>query len=73
MNSGPTLSSGATGEDVKRVQRLLVMLKLLDFSKISGTFGSETVQSVKDFQQGKSLTVDGDRRSANLGGAPRRP
>ncbi len=33
MNSGPTLSSGATGDDVKRLQRLLVMLKLLDFKK----------------------------------------
>ena len=60
MNSGPTLSSGATGDDVKRLQRLLVMLKLLDFRKISGTFGPETVPAVKDFQQGKGLTVDGE-------------
>jgi peptidoglycan hydrolase-like protein with peptidoglycan-binding domain len=59
MNSGPTLSIGSTGKDVKRLQRLLVMMKLLDFSKINGTFDPTTVQVVKDFQQGKGLTVDG--------------
>ena len=59
MNHGPTLSSGSTGQDVRRLQRILVMIKLLDFTRITGTFDAQTVQSVKDFQSGAGLTVDG--------------
>lgn len=59
MNSGPTLSSGSTGDDVKRVQRILVMLKLIDYTGIDGTFGTHTEDAVKSFQQGTGLTVDG--------------
>ena len=35
------------------------MIKLLDYTQITGTFGPQTVQAVKDFQSGKGLTVDG--------------
>ena len=35
------------------------MIKLLDFTHITGTFGPESVQAVKDFQSGNGLTVDG--------------
>jgi peptidoglycan hydrolase-like protein with peptidoglycan-binding domain len=42
-----------------RLQRILVMIKLLDYTKIIGTFGPLTEQAVKDFQSGNSLTVDG--------------
>ena len=59
MNHGPTLSSGSTGQDVRRLQRILVMIKLLDFTRITGTLDAQTVQSVKDFQSGAGLTVDG--------------
>jgi len=59
MNHGPVLSSGATGQDVRRLQRILVMIKLLDFTHITGTFGAETVQAVKNFQSGNGLTADG--------------
>lgn len=59
MNHGPTLSSGPAGQDVRRLQRILVMIKLLDFTRITGTFDAQTVQSVKDFQSGAGLTVDG--------------
>jgi len=59
MNHGPTLSIGATGQDVLRLQRLLVELKLLPFDHIDGTFGTETESAVKDFQQGSGLTNDG--------------
>ena len=59
MNNGPTLSSGATGQDVRRLQRILVMIKLLDFTHITGTYGAQTVQAVKDFQSSAGLTVDG--------------
>jgi peptidoglycan hydrolase-like protein with peptidoglycan-binding domain len=50
MNSGPTLSSGSTGPDVRRLQRLLVELKILSFDQIDGNFGPRTEAAVKDFQ-----------------------
>ncbi|MEO6786056.1 MAG: peptidoglycan-binding protein [Chthoniobacteraceae bacterium] len=59
MNNGPTLSSGSTGQDVRRLQGILVMIKLLDYTHISGTFGPQTVQAAEDFQTGNGLTVDG--------------
>src|SRR5215210_1501148 len=59
MNNGPTLTTGSTGRDVRRLQRILVMLKLLNFDKITGTFGPKTEQAVKDFQQSAGLTADG--------------
>jgi len=59
MNSGPKLAIGSTGPDVRRVQIILVMTKLLDFSGIDGDFGPQTEQAVKSFQEGKNLTADG--------------
>ncbi len=59
MNSGPTLSSGSTGHDVRRLQRVFVMMKTLGPNNITGTFDATTEQAVKDFQQGEGLTVDG--------------
>jgi peptidoglycan hydrolase-like protein with peptidoglycan-binding domain len=59
MNSGPTLSIGSTGYDVRRLQRIFVMTKALAPSNITGTFDTTTEQAVKDFQQGAGLVVDG--------------
>jgi peptidoglycan hydrolase-like protein with peptidoglycan-binding domain len=59
MNSGPTLSIGATGADVKRLQRLFVEIKDLNYDQIDGNFGPVTQGAVKGFQAGESLTVDG--------------
>jgi peptidoglycan hydrolase-like protein with peptidoglycan-binding domain len=59
MNSGPTLRSGSTGPDVRRLQRLLVELKILSFDDIDSNFGSATETAVKDFQSGNGLTADG--------------
>jgi peptidoglycan hydrolase-like protein with peptidoglycan-binding domain len=59
MNSGPTLSIGATGHDVRRLQRIFVMTKVFAPSNITGNFDATTEQAVKDFQQGAGLTVDG--------------
>jgi len=59
MNNGPTISIGSTGRDVRRLQRLFVMMKVLAPGNITGTFDSTTEQAVKDFQQGAGLTVDG--------------
>jgi peptidoglycan hydrolase-like protein with peptidoglycan-binding domain len=59
MNGGPTLSSGSTGHDVRRLQRIFVMTKELVSSNITGAFDATTEQVVKDFQQGAGLAVDG--------------
>src|SRR5690348_8459088 len=59
MNSGPTISEGSTGPDVRRLQRLLVMMKMLDYIGIDGNFGPHTKTAVEAFQQGNGLTVDG--------------
>jgi peptidoglycan hydrolase-like protein with peptidoglycan-binding domain len=58
MNSGPTLTIGSTGPDVRRLQRIFVMTKLLDVSDID-FFGPKTQDAVKSFQQGSNLTADG--------------
>ena len=59
MNSGPTLSLGATGHDARRLQRIFVMTKALAPAGITGTFDATTEQTVRDFQQGAGLMVDG--------------
>ena len=59
MNSGPTLSIGATGSDVRRLQRIFVMMKALAPAAITGNFDVTTEEAVKDFQRGSGLTVDG--------------
>jgi peptidoglycan hydrolase-like protein with peptidoglycan-binding domain len=59
MNSGPTISAGSTGADVHRLQVLLVEMKLLDPSGIDGDFGPHTDASVRSFQEGAGLGVDG--------------
>ena len=59
MNSGPTLQVGSTGPDVRRLQILFVMTKLLDYTGIDGSFGPQTQGAVKSFQQSSNLTADG--------------
>jgi peptidoglycan hydrolase-like protein with peptidoglycan-binding domain len=59
MNQGPTIQQGSVGNDVRRLQRLLVMMKQLDFTGIDGNFGPRTKDAVRSFQQGNGLTVDG--------------
>ena len=59
MNAEPTLTIGATGNDTRRLQRLLVELKLLMFDQIDGAFGPTTQSAVKDFQQSNGLVADG--------------
>jgi peptidoglycan hydrolase-like protein with peptidoglycan-binding domain len=56
----PTISLGSTGEDVKRVQRVLArMLGYNPFGPITGVFDAGVENAVKFFQQGNGLTVDG--------------
>lgn len=59
MNSGPTLAAGSTGDDVRRLQRILVELTLLGAIGIDANFGAQTESAVKQFQQTNGLAVDG--------------
>lgn len=55
-----TISLGSTGDDVKRLQRVLARHLLWDpFGPITGTFDTGLGTAVKDFQQANGLTVDG--------------
>jgi murein L,D-transpeptidase YcbB/YkuD len=54
----PTISEGATGNEVRWLQYLLVRRTLQD-SQIDGVFGPATKQGVEEFQQDAHLTVDG--------------
>jgi peptidoglycan hydrolase-like protein with peptidoglycan-binding domain len=57
MNSGPTLQIGSTGPDVRRLQILFVMTKLLDYTGIDDSFGPKTQDAVKSFQQSGNLAA----------------
>ena len=59
MNTGSTIQNGSTGNDVRRLQRILVMIKSLGPTEIDGVFGAKTEAAVKDFQSGNGLTADG--------------
>jgi murein L,D-transpeptidase YcbB/YkuD len=59
VNSGPTLQSGSTGSDVKRLQRIFVVRKELDYTGIDGAFGAQTQSAVEQFQSDAGLTADG--------------
>jgi peptidoglycan hydrolase-like protein with peptidoglycan-binding domain len=69
----PTLRRGSTGPDVRRLQRILVMIKVLDYTQIDGTFGPKTEAAVREFQQGEGLTVDGVVGPATWGALPPAP
>ncbi len=76
MNSGPTLSQGLTGVDVKRLQRLFVMMKTAPVEAIDGVFGPKTKAVVIDFQTGNGLAIDGivgDQTWAKLPADPNTP
>lgn len=54
-----TIKLGDTGDDVKRLQRVFVRMKVLSPGDLDGTFGPKTELAVKDFQQSNALTADG--------------
>jgi peptidoglycan hydrolase-like protein with peptidoglycan-binding domain len=54
----PTISQGATGDAVKRLQRALRRTPNTGLA-VDGDFGPATEAAVKEFQQGNGLTVDG--------------
>lgn len=73
MNSGPVLQQGSSGPDVRRVQRILVMIKLFDWEEIDGIFGPKTKGAVKSFQESKNLVEDGIVGPATWGAMPKDP
>jgi peptidoglycan hydrolase-like protein with peptidoglycan-binding domain len=73
MNSGPVLQEGSSGSDVRRVQRILVMIKLFGFEEIDGIFGPKTKGAVKSFQESNGLLEDGIVGPATWGAMPKDP
>jgi peptidoglycan hydrolase-like protein with peptidoglycan-binding domain len=54
----PTISLGANGDAVRRLQRALRRTPNLGLV-VDGLFGAAVAAAVKEFQQGAGLTVDG--------------
>ena len=55
-----TISVGSTGDDVKRLQRVLARHLIWNpFGPITGVFDATLETSVKSFQQSNGLTADG--------------
>jgi peptidoglycan hydrolase-like protein with peptidoglycan-binding domain len=55
-----TIGPGSSGDDVKRLQRVLARMLLWNpFGPITGVFDASLEASVKDFQQANGLTMDG--------------
>jgi len=55
-----TVGPGSSGNDVKRLQRVLARMLLWNpFGPITGIFDASLETTVKDFQQNSGLTVDG--------------
>ena len=54
-----TIKLGDTGDDVKRLQRVFARMKTLGPEDVTGIFGPQTDQAVRDFQQSNGLVVDG--------------
>jgi peptidoglycan hydrolase-like protein with peptidoglycan-binding domain len=54
----PTISEGATGDVVRRLQRALRRTPDLSL-QIDGVFGPQTKAAVEEFQKGANLAVDG--------------
>jgi peptidoglycan hydrolase-like protein with peptidoglycan-binding domain len=54
----PTISPGATGDPVRRLQRALRRTPDPELV-VDGNFGPATETAVRDFQQGEGLTADG--------------
>ena len=73
MNSGPQISNGSSGDDVRRLQRLLVEMKFLDYTGVDGIFGNNTEASVRMFQESAGLTVDGIVGPQTWGALPADP
>jgi peptidoglycan hydrolase-like protein with peptidoglycan-binding domain len=73
MNTGTMISTGSSGADVRRLQRLLVEMKLLNFTGIDGSFGPNTDTAVRSFQESAGLVADGIVGPLTWGALPADP
>jgi peptidoglycan hydrolase-like protein with peptidoglycan-binding domain len=73
VNSGPILSIGSAGPDVRRLQIIFVMTKVLDVTDIDSQFGPKTQDAVKSFQQGNNLYAGWGGGTADVASASFRP
>jgi murein L,D-transpeptidase YcbB/YkuD len=73
MNSGPTISVGSSGNDVRRLQVLFVEMKMLDPAGIDSIFGPNTESVVQSFQEGAGLAADGIVGPLTWGALPADP
>jgi peptidoglycan hydrolase-like protein with peptidoglycan-binding domain len=73
MNSGPTIGAGSSGNDVRRLQVLLVEMKLLDPAGIDSSFGPNTEGAVQSFQESAGLGADGIVGPLTWGALPADP
>src|SRR5438067_4566857 len=68
-----TLHTGSHGAEVRVLQRILTMIKVLDFTHIDGHFGAPTKTAVESFQSGEGLAVDGIVGPATWAALPAAP
>ena len=54
-----TIRRGDSGDDVKQLQKLLILLNYLPVGADDGKFGQQTETAVKAFQRDQSLSADG--------------
>jgi peptidoglycan hydrolase-like protein with peptidoglycan-binding domain len=73
MNSGPTISVGSSGNDVRRLQVLFVEMKVLDYTDIDSSFGPNTEGAVQSFQSSAGLAADGIVGPLTWGALPADP
>ena len=73
MNSGPTLSIGATGHDVRRLQRIFVMTKALAPQRYHRHFRRDNGTGCQRFPARRRFDGRRDCRTANMAGASSRP
>jgi len=73
MNTGPTIQTDSTGDDVRRLQRILVMMKSFGPEGIDGIFGPKTEEAVRGFQESATITVDGIVGPETWGALPADP
>ena len=65
LNTNQLLVKGSTGDQVKYMQRILIVFDYLN-DVADGDFGSNTLAAVKAYQKANGLTVDGEAGSKTL-------
>jgi peptidoglycan hydrolase-like protein with peptidoglycan-binding domain len=70
---GPPLRQDDTGEDVRRLQRLLVMLGRLPYDALTGRFDPATTFALRQFQRSTGLADHGEADAATWAALPPEP